>query len=61
MVEGGITAMEGMTTAIGQATEIVGSCVELVTGNPLLMVLFSGAFIGLGFRIFKKAKGAARG
>jgi type III secretory pathway component EscV len=41
----------------------VGSCLTasfgMVTGNPLLAFFLSVSLVGVGFKVFKHAKGAA--
>lgn len=47
---------EGMTTALTSVWEIVGSAVDFIAENPLLMVCFAAELVPLGFKIFKKAR-----
>lgn len=50
----------GMTTALSTIGDVVTTAVGIITGNPILMVLFCGGLLGIGFAVVKKAKGAAR-
>ena len=49
-----------VTSALTQLWEVVTSCVTFISGNAILMVLLVASLVAVGFKIFKKAKKAAR-
>ena len=51
----GMTA-EGVTSGLTTVMEVLGQCVTFIGSNPVLMVIFTGSLVGMGFRLFKKAK-----
>lgn len=55
--EEGATAL---TTALSNITSVVSTGVSIITGNEVLMVIFCGCLLGIGFRVIKQAKRAAR-
>lgn len=48
-----------ITTALSSVQEIVTSALGIITGNPILMVMFCGGLLGVGFRAIKQAKRTA--
>ena len=61
LFEGGTDAVSGMTAAgvtsgLTTVMEVLGECVTFIGGNPVLMVIFTGSLVGMGFKLFKKAK-----
>lgn len=50
-----------LTEALAEITSLVSSAVGIITGNDILMILFCGGLLGVGFRIVSQAKRAARG
>lgn len=52
---GGMTAA-GVTSALTTVMEVLGECVTFIGGNPVLMVIFTASLVGMGFKLFKKAK-----
>ena len=46
----------GVTSALTTVMEVLGECVTFIGGNPVLMVIFTGSLVGMGFKLFKKAK-----
>lgn len=61
LMEGGTDAVNGMTAAgvtsgLTTVMEVLGQCVTFIGGNPVLMVIFTGSLVGMGFKLFKKAK-----
>ena len=52
---GGMTAA-GVTSALTTVMEVLTSATTFIGGNPVLMVIFTGSLVGMGFKLFKKAK-----
>ena len=48
-------------TAMGSLVEVMGEVWDVMTSNPLLLVFLAASLFGVGIRIFRKVKGAARG
>lgn len=48
-----------VTSALSTLTEVVTSCLSIITGSPILMVCFVGCIAGVGFGIIRMAKHAA--
>ena len=48
-------------TAMSTLVEIMGEVWKVMTGNPLLLVFLAAGLFGVGIKIFKKVKGAAKG
>lgn len=48
-------------TAMGTLVEVMGEVWKVMTANPLLLVFLAASLFGVGIRIFKKVKGAAKG
>lgn len=46
--------------ATSNVTDIVGKALNVMTGNPALMTIFTAGLLTVGFRVFRKAKRAAR-
>ena len=55
------TTLTPVITAMGTLVEIMGEVWEVMVANPLLVVFLAGSLFGVGIRIFKKVKGAAKG
>ncbi len=49
-----------MADALTNIGTLVTSAVGIITDNSILMVLFCGGLMGVGFRIISQAKRAAR-
>lgn len=56
--------MEGsastISTALTEVGTIVTQAVNIITGNTVLFVIFCGGHLGIGFRVIKQAKRAAK-
>lgn len=52
--------MENIATYLENLSTIASSALTIVTGNPVLMVMFCGGLLGVGFKIIKQAKRAAK-
>lgn len=53
--------MEAISTAITTALEFVGTILNYIVGNPILVVLFAaGVFVPLAVKVFRRIKNAAR-
>lgn len=55
------TTMAPIITAMGTLVEIMEKVFSVMTSNPVLLVFLAGSMFGVGIRIFKKVKSAARG
>lgn len=55
MVSGNMTT-EAMTTALGTVGSLVTTATGIIADNPILMVIFCGSILGIGFRIIHQAK-----
>lgn len=50
-----------VTTAVGNLSTVMGSVLDTIAGNPLLMVLMAVPVVAAGCIVFKKLVRAARG
>lgn len=50
-----------VTTAVGNLSTVMGTVLDTIAGNPLLMVLIAVPVVGAGCVVFKKLIKAARG
>ena len=50
-----------IVTAMGTLVEVMGEVWKFMTANPLLLVFLAASLFGVGIRIFKKVKSAAKG
>lgn len=50
-----------MTSGVSDVLSVATSAVTFLTGNPLCLIFIGASLLGLGFKIFKKAKGASGG
>jgi hypothetical protein len=50
-----------ITSGVTDVLAVCGQAVGFLTGNPLCLVFIGAGLLGVGFGIFKKAKGASRG
>ena len=49
-----------MTTALTNVGTVVTQAIGIVTGNDILMTLFAGGLLGIGFKAIHWAKRAVR-
>ena len=49
-----------MTSALTSVGTIVTQAVGIITGNDILMVMFCGGLLGIGFKAIKWAKRAVK-
>lgn len=49
-----------MTTALSNVGTVVTQAIGIVTGNEILMTLFAGGLLGIGFKAIHWAKRAVR-
>ena len=49
-----------MTAALTNVGTVVTQAIGIVTGNDILMTLFAGGLLGIGFRAIRWAKKAVR-
>ncbi|HEX3038605.1 MAG TPA: hypothetical protein VHO94_06395 [Oscillospiraceae bacterium] len=50
-----------ITSGISDVLTAAGQAVTFLTGNPLCLVFIGASLLGVGFGIFRKAKGASGG
>ena len=58
-----LAAAEGattLTTALDNIGTVVTKAVSIITGNEVLMIIFCGCLLGVGFRVVSQAKRAAK-
>lgn len=48
-------------TGMGSLVEVIGEVWKVMTSNPLLVVFLAGSLFGVGIKIFRKVKSAAKG
>ena len=53
--------MTTIVTAMGTLVEIMGEVWKVMVSNPLLVVFLAASLFGVGIKIFRKVKGAAKG
>ena len=46
----------GISAALTNVWSVVDSCINFITGNAALMMLFAASLVPVGFKLFKKAK-----
>lgn len=49
-----------MTTALTTIGTLVTTALGYITGNDVLMVMFCGGLLGVGFKVIRQAKRAAK-
>lgn len=49
-----------MTTALTNVGTVVTQAIGIITNNEILMTLFCGGLLGIGFRAIRQAKKAVR-
>lgn len=49
-----------LSTALTNVGTVVTQAVGIITSNEILMVLFAGGLLGVGFRAIRSAKKAVR-
>lgn len=52
---------EIITTATTTITTLVTSVYELMTSNALCIIFLGASLLGVGFLVFRRIKGAAKG
>ena len=52
---------EIITTATSTITTLVGSVYDLMTANSLCTIFLGASLLGVGFLVFRRIKGAAKG
>lgn len=61
---GGVLAAEAGATTIASALNDIGTIVtkgvSIIMDNPVLLVIFCGGLMGIGFKIIKQAKRSAK-
>ena len=61
LASSGTDTLTPIITAMGTLVEIMSQVWSVMTGNPLLVVFLAASLFGVGIRIFKKVKSAAKG
>lgn len=54
------SAANTISSALTEVGTIVTQAVNIITGNSVLFVIFCGGLLGIGFRVIKQAKKAAK-
>lgn len=49
-----------VSTALDQLWTVLTRCVTFITSNEILMTMFVASLVVVGFKIFKRAKKAAK-
>lgn len=49
-----------VTSALSTLTSIMSSAMSIITGNAVLMVMFTAGLLAVGFKLIRKAKGAVK-
>lgn len=49
-----------ITTALGNIGTVITQAIGIITGNDVLMVFFCGCLLGVGYKVIKQAKRAAK-
>ncbi|MCC8156937.1 MAG: hypothetical protein LIO54_06650 [Oscillospiraceae bacterium] len=52
--------MEAILAAVATVTTVVGDVFSMITGNALLTVFVAASLVGVGIRVFKSIKSAAK-
>ena len=55
------TTLAPVTTAMSTVVTVMGEVWEVMTANPLLVVFLASSLLGVGIKMFRKVKGAAKG
>lgn len=63
-MEGEVTLMENLATAVQTALTTIGTLltavIDMAVANPLVMIFVAGGFVGVAIGIFRKLKKVAR-
>ena len=49
-----------MTSGVSAVFDLATECVNFMIGNPLCLIFLAGGLIGIGVKVFKKAKSLAK-
>lgn len=49
-----------VSSAVSEVVSLASSAISIITGNPVLMIMFCAGLVGVGFGVVRKAKGASR-
>lgn len=55
------STLDPIITAMGSLVDVMGEVWSVMTSNPLLLAFLAASLFGVGIRVFRKVKGAARG
>ena len=47
-------------TTVSAVIDILGECTDFIGNNAVLMTVFAGSLVAMGFKLFKKAKRAVK-
>lgn len=61
VIAGDAATLAPVTTAMSTVVTVMGQVWELMTANPLLVVFLASSLLGVGIKMFRKVKGAAKG
>lgn len=56
-----LSAGSSITSGVTDVLSVAAQAVTFLTGNPLCLIFIGASLLGIGFGIFKKAKGSSRG
>ncbi|MCD8017391.1 MAG: hypothetical protein LUE97_06305 [Oscillospiraceae bacterium] len=52
--------MDTILAAVATVTTVVGNVFDMITGNALLVVFVAASLVGVGIKVFKSIKSAAK-
>lgn len=55
-MEGAVTGMDTVITAVGQVLELSGTILTTITSNPILTFCFASGFVGIGVSVVRRLK-----
>lgn len=53
-------AANTISSALSEVGTIVTQCINIITGNTVLFVIFAGGLLGIGFKAIRQAKKSAK-
>ena len=59
-MEGVTSTLVPVTSAMQSLTSVMASVYEIMVSNPLLVMFLGASLLGVGIRVFRKIKAAAR-
>ena len=55
-MEGAVTGMDTVITAVGQVLELSGTILTTITSNSILTFCFASGFVGIGISVVRRLK-----